>query len=727
MRAAGRTVRDVLPFVLAGAVVLTILLLAPPSPRPEPVGSGPAEAVRPTAPELVVDPSRWWMPAGNSTTLSAAWIDVPPGCDVSAAWYRWTVAGGAAVGLLNSTAGENVTFVAATAVSGTTTLAVRSVDLEQCGPASATGVGAAEANLTVDAPLELEDLEDVPAVIPAGGTSALDGAIYGGEPPYSLRIVWGDETTTETAVAGPGAFDVPHAYPAGMYRPSVVVTDSAGLVAAGSADEILTASDGLALGIASNGSEVDVGEPTTFAPDALDVPIGSLSGWSCGTPAITNPILTLTLANVSCTFTQAGVGSVVLEVYPVAPELPVSTTLTVSVEPTPALLAATAAQAGEVGQPAAVAFAVQGGVPPFRLDWSEVGTDVAGSLSVPADGVVELPLVPGAPGSLAIVAHLVDADDVASATATTSLFVDPALNVTLATARAVDPTNVSIGLEANVVGGAAPFLWGVIPTTAPDSATAGTGLLDSAGSFDWEGWYAEDGNASGTAVVVDADGAFRAVPFDVATVPPLRAQVTLLSDGGAAPGQFTAVLDVSGGLPPFEIGVRASDGSNWNLTAAADGGESWSLTVSTGGPLSVSVSVADALGPEWNETGSVLVAPAPPATAVGVPSGTSAVDPLAPVGVVAAVLLGAGGTYFLRRRRRAQAAPVPTVDPVAVLRGIIEPADGVDRSTAELLADEAGVPLEEAHAAIDRLIADGTVRSAKDPDGGEVLAWSVLS
>jgi hypothetical protein len=80
---------------------------------------------------------------------------------------------------------------------------------------------------------------------------------------------------------------------------------------------------------------------------------------------------------------------------------------------------------------------------------------------------------------------------------------------------------------------------------------------------------------------------------------------------------------------------------------------------------------------------------------------------------------------LLRRRRvRRDRLPTPGPDPVAVLRRIIEPADGAERFTVELLAEEAGVPLAQVRSTIDRLVSEGRVHSESGADGEEVLSWS---
>lgn len=69
---------------------------------------------------------------------------------------------------------------------------------------------------------------------------------------------------------------------------------------------------------------------------------------------------------------------------------------------------------------------------------------------------------------------------------------------------------------------------------------------------------------------------------------------------------------------------------------------------------------------------------------------------------------------------------LPPVDPLPVLRSIIESCDGVDLATVELLAEDEGVERTAVRTALDRLRAIGAVRSERGPDGEEVFAWSHL-
>ena len=106
-------------------------------------------------------------------------------------------------------------------------------------------------------------------------------------------------------------------------------------------------------------------------------------------------------------------------------------------------------------------------------------------------------------------------------------------------------------------------------------------------------------------------------------------------------------------------------------------------------------------------------------------SGPSAVDAL---GLLASFGVPSGLAVYLvlRWRRRAQKPEGKTEgpNPEAVLKKIIEPAEGAERFTVELLAEEAGIPLGVVRSTIDRLVAQGTVVSEGGADGEEVLSWS---
>jgi hypothetical protein len=282
---------------------------------------------------------------------------------------------------------------------------VRSAAVLSCGSLDSALFASAEGNVTVVAPIVVQNLSVGPDPIEAGGTAYLRGTVTGGEPPYTLRVVWGDRTTSAVGQAAGGTFAIPHAFPAGNYSPSLEVTDSGGLLAHGTVGEALAASGSLVVGINAESYVTDVGTPTRFSSMALHVPAGSDTGWSCGTLSPGAAPAQGLSTDFSCAFSATGTGQVFFEVLPPPPFTPASATLYESVVPVPTLAIETPNFTAEVGQPSLLALNVTGGVPPFSLDWAETGSAMAGQLRVATDGQVLLPLDPTEAGSLELVAR----------------------------------------------------------------------------------------------------------------------------------------------------------------------------------------------------------------------------------------------------------------------------------------------------------------------------------
>lgn len=721
MNAVGGPLRAC-PFALvAGGAILAALLLAPAPPAAADRAPS-AMTLDPTSPQLEVDPETWWMVDGNSTPLSAAWVDVPPGCGLEPLWFRWSAAGAPATGSINSTSSANATFLAASAETGTTTVRARSAGTLDCGGNLSVVVGSAEANITVAAPVLVQNLSMVPDVVRAYASASMRGNVSGGEPPYLFRVTWGDGSTTSVAVAAPGSFSIPHLFSAGTFAPSVVVTDSSGLVAGGAVDESLTASNSTAVGLGAVSSEVDIGVETTFNGTVLGDPTPQGTEWSCGGSPERVAVAAAFSTNFSCSFSAPGPTGVAFAVLESHPDPEASTTLLETVVPRPLLGAVIPTLTAEVGQPSAVGFNVSGGVPPFRLGWQQIGSALQGTLSFDADGQVLLPIAPEDPGSLELVAWLIDGDGIATSNATVQVVVDPALNDSAASARVLTTSGAEVEVTASVRAGVPPFLWVFTPSSPPSNESGPEGTLDSVGAIAWQANFTVEGGISFEWTVVDAAGAFSCSTLESPTVPRLSGNLSVVPGGSPAPGTFSLETSLSGGLPPFRLAALSTVGDSWNRTLAADGTANLTFSLGTGGPLDLRVTVTDSLGAGLNWSLDVPVTPLPPD-----PARTPTAPNVLP-GTIAAVALlgtiGVGGGYLLVRRRRSRSSPPPAPDPVAVLRRIVEPADGADRGTVELLAEEAGVGLDEVRRTIDHLIANGTLRAETDPDGGEVLAWS---
>jgi hypothetical protein len=677
---------------------------------------------------LVVDPDSWWMAAGNVTPFTATWGGPTPGCNLTPYWFRWSVPGGSAEGTIAPTAGANVNFSATSAATGRTTLVVRSAAVLTCGGQNTPAFAMAEANVTVVAPVVVQNLSVDPNPVTAGGVASLRGNVTGGEPPYTLHIVWGDGTTTAAGLSSPGSFSISHSFPSGDFSPTLEVTDSSGLLARGTVAETLAASDSLVAGIGAQTYITDVGLPVRFNATVLPAPTGDDIGWSCGVQSRTADPRSFASPGTgstefSCSFSNPGTGFVFFEALPPAPLAPATATLDETVVPVPTLGAETSNLSAEVGQPTLATFNVTGGVPPFRLDWTEVGSSVAGELPIATDGTVLLPIIPREAGSLELVARLVDGEGFATSNVTARLRVDPALNDSTVADRTPTPASTTLALTTTVVAGAPPYSWVVVPAFDPLNETDPAGSLGGVGWFGWAGSYRSEGWTTVTVTVVDAAGGIVAETRVLEAVPPLIGTVSVAPDGPPAPGTFALGFSFAGGIPPFEVSVSANDGESWNRTVASEGNSSWVFAAAGPGTLKLRVDALDGtgVGLEWNVTVEITPGPTPASYVPPAPT------PL--VGDVAVVLLLVGclavGLYL--RRRRSRPAPAVPPDPVTVLRRIIEPADGADRTTVELLAEEAGIPLAVVRSTIDRLVREGTILSEGGIDEGEVVSWSATS
>ncbi|MGA9839303.1 MAG: hypothetical protein WBS16_02550 [Thermoplasmata archaeon] len=705
----------------AGTVLLAVLLNTSSVAGPGGAsGTAPAAAAGDT-PNLSVDPDRWWMPAGNDTPFTATWVGPAPNCTLAPLWYRWTVSGDPVGGTLAPAAGPVVNFSATSDATGPTVLVVRSEAVLACGPRDSAVFASAEANVTVVAPIGIENLSVGPGPVAPGGTAFVRGDLTGGEPPLVVRVAWGDGTNTSVVAPADGPFSIPHAFPEGRYAPSLTVRDSDGLFAEGLVGEVLTASPSLSVGIEARASATDVGLPVEFNATILHAPLLYETGWSCGNLSSTGASPGGDATDFSCTFPDPGPSAVVFDVLPPLLGSPVNATLEESVVPAPNLTVSPANRTGEVGQPSLLTFNITGGVPPFVLNWTESGSTLGGQFTVVDDGRAVLAIVPSEPGSLEVTAHLVDGDGLETTNATTGLEVDPALNVSVAVGRAPTPADTVLAVSGTVTAGGPPFLWVVVSATAPSNESVPAGTLDAVGSFAWSAAYGVEGGTALSVTIVDAEGDVSTATFDLEMISPFEGTAAASTGGPLGPGRFALDLSLVGGLPPFDVTVNASDGQGWNLTLPADGSTVRTFSSRDGGSLALVVGAVDrsAAALQWNLTVDIPAGPAPPG-----PTPWSSSTDLGSV-LAAFAILAVAVAVVLRavRRRRARPSPPPPPDPVAVLREIIEPSDGADRATVELLAEEAGVPLEVVRSTIDRLIAAGTILSDAGGDE-EAISWS---
>lgn len=671
-----------------------------------------------TAPTLAIDPAMGFLTSGNSTVLAATWSGTDAGCLLTPDWYVWSVSDAPTRGNLNETGGSSVRFLGDAGTSGTTLVTVRSAVTLACATGSTAEFGAATARVVVVAPLRVQGLSIAPNPVLPGEPTHLTGAILGGEPPYLLTITWGDGIVATENRSAPGPFDLIHAFPSGTFWPHVDAEDSAELDARASLPESLAISGSATVRLATDTPTTEVGVPISFSAALLNAPANSVVFTACQSPVFSTSL------EFDCEFPVAGPEQV-LALLEVNRSFGPAVTFNESVVPALSLGSMPTAISGEVGRPTVLALNVTGGVPPFELSAAVPGNATATVTTFSTDGPTELALWPSRTGSLSVVVRLSDAIGAFDPSATLTLIAVPSLNLSATLDRATNPGGTLASANGSFDGGAAPYAWVVVPA-ALSVATAGyAGEVESSPGFNWSATFGEEGVTSATATVVDAEGSIANQTLGIPLVPSLRAEfvLTALPVSNGSLTNLTLDLRASGGLPPLSVSVNASNGEAWNFSSPADGTATWAVVSNATGVVVWSMRCVDQLGATvvGNRTltlsGVPDPSPAPDPAASGNPS-----EPLGFLGLGAIAAFGV--TLFWRRRRRRAVTRSPTPDPVATLRSLIEPADGADRATIELLAEEAGIPLATVRATIDRLVDEGTLRADTSTEGEEALSWS---
>ena len=356
------------------ALVALAVLTAPGSaaPRVPPALGGQGTSARATTvppfagASLAIDPSSWWMEDGSNASFTAAWVDVPAGCLLSPAWYRWSVDGGEVGGTLTAANASESEFGAPQVGTGVTVLEVRSAAVVRCGANQTAQVANASVNLTIASAVELDALAVAPDPLAPGEAALLVGTVTGGTAPYRLRVDWGDGNVTDANLSGPGPFQVPYRYEEnGTFEPVVLATDDGGRTATGTPLEPAHVGSGFVSAIEPSASEAEVGVPTTFTVGTLHAPANYSSvSWCDGASASGSGGAGGLV--FGCTFADAGTFQVGFEaVGSTSPYLVTSSTLDEPVVPPPTLSFPCAAPASEVGRPVDVEVSLSGGVPPF--------------------------------------------------------------------------------------------------------------------------------------------------------------------------------------------------------------------------------------------------------------------------------------------------------------------------------------------------------------------------
>lgn len=705
------------------ACVAGILLLVVPVPRNLRAGSGgelpgPLAALPPaTTVTLEVNPPTWQMTGGNSTALVATWLGSPPSCSVTPRWYHWTLPASPIAGELNATAGPAVTFVGNGAAPGATDVAVEGVADLECVAGSAPIVENATATVTVVPNLDLANISVAPAPLTPGQSANLSASISGGEPPYSVEIDWGDGGTSATGLTAPGQLLAPHVFlDAGEYTPSLTVTDAGGHLAHAVDPSTVEVTDDTAISISATPGVTDIGLPVAWNLTVARDPTWFNTNPTCNGIPPSPPILPDATSG-TCAFSVPGRAVISADLEPVFGESGADASTTIEVEPSPTVAVAPSEDPTELGVPTELIADIQGGVPPLILTCDGPDLATAPRAELLGDGTVSIPLDPSEVGRMDYTVQVEDAEGVSSPAVLATILVEPDLNVSFEEARVLNSTGANLSVTGSVTDGVGPFAWSIIPSVSGSGATDASGELAGSGTIAWSASYRATGVVDVEAFVADAAGNLVRAEWDLPAIPALTVSVDPADNGTGGSGSVDLSVGIAGGLPPFNVSAQTAGATIASVSAGGDGSFTWRLGTTDSGPVAISVVVHDSAGDSaWANTSIDLPVPAPsPSTNPGASLDWGA----AGLGVLAATVVLA----LVWTRRRRPTTPVASVDPTSVLRSILAPADGAERTSVELLAEEEGVPLEEARRTLDQLIAAGTVRSETDPDGVEVLSW----
>ena len=688
---------------------------------------------------LAVTPPTFWMRTGENFTLRAVWWSDSALCPASALWFVWSVAEGAATGFLNSTSGPSVDFTAYSLESGPVVVDVRSAAELQC-PSGATLVDRSNSTeVSIVTPLDLSDVNAGPALLSPGEVATLYGNVTGGAPPYSVDVVWGDGTRTAFDLSAPGGFSANHTFAGGQFVPYVVVSDSEGDVENHSVPEALSVGSGFRVAVVPSTFIAEVGIPVNLTAFALDAPGGSVALYDC-TNASVNPAAPAPSApnatGFTCTFGSAGTQEILFGLYsPYVGGPSASAVLYERVVPPPDLTVSSLAGVGEVGRLALLEVSLSGGALPISLSWNLSGNRSAGSEMVDVDGseVLGLPLV--APGDYALGMRAIDRFGVTEANSTLALEVDSALAVDAVAGRSAGSGGEIAEILGQILAGCSPFSWWVVPKLAAVNESPPSGSVATEGEFLWNGSYAWEGTGTFWVVVVDACGATWQTTLPEELVAPLEASAMAAAAAHSPNDTVVLIVSIQDGWPPYRLFVNTTENQSWNRTLPSPGVYRFAWATGANASISIVATVVDGLGVAdpflltviWTASGPPSSTPSPPSAQSG-PSPASAPGTFNVLGLLASfaapAVVGTGLALLWRRRVRNRSSKAPEPDAEAILREILQPADGAERFTVELLAEQRGVAFEKVRATINRLIAKGTIRSESGADGEEVLSWS---
>jgi hypothetical protein len=660
-------------------------------------------------------------PEGSTdSNLDGLWGPVPSTCQLFPEWYSWFLpAPSSARGTFLTPALPDTSFAPATLAAGPAEVGLRATADVACGGANRTVEALAFANVSANPPPAIVNLSASPAATTAPASVNLSGVILGGRAPYLLGVAWGDGSFSNESLPVAGPFLLSHPYGPGTFAPRVAVRDAERLDVRVHLAIPIEVTNSTALTILASQPLAEVGQPVGFRgvverpPTNLGIDLG------CG-PSVRVPV-GANITNLTCTPVAPGTLDATLEVLAPYPDGDQEVTRVQPVAPAVALTLRAMDPSVDVGTPAYLVVQLTGGVPPFHVTCSAGGDVLLNLSNASSDGSFLVPWRPLVAGAVLLAGTITDALGAVGTAPWARAIVSPTPRLTLGANESVSTRSTRVIVQGGLQGGAGPVRWSLTSSLSPFNGTVPYGE-NATGGLAWTAYFAEEGLTNLTVGVLDAALTYLTASLPVG-LPPAPVLSSLHLEATPMPGA-PAVLWVNwtGGVPPYELWVNSTAGMEWNGSAPTAGTVSIPLPNEPAGNVTLSVAVADArgYGASGNLTEFFAARPA---------SGTIRVAESNPVPWAIGALLGAIALAFAvgRRWRRERAPSVPAPDAARVLEELLRPAEGADRLTIEMMAEEEGVPLETVQSTIDRLVREGRIRSESEPGGGEVLAWETLS
>jgi len=569
---------------------------------------------------LSIDPPSAILLAGMSQVLTAHVVPVSVIDPVVVQDVLWVLLNASGAGSLTPTDSLSTTLTAESPSSPVNATAQVTVTGYAVLGFTGSFTLTATAAVTLVPALEAGPLSASPDPATPGTPVLLSLPITGGLPPYQVHYRFGDGTRGLSFLPATGTAVVSHPYALGSYLPQANVTDALGEVVPVTAEAPVLVGDALLVAV-EGPVRSDVGVPVTFTASVTGGTPPYAYTWqsSQGTGSVQGQNFTVDPLNPG----PLGISLVVHDSAGGSTQAP---TVIDSVAPLPTLTLSSDPAEADVGFPLPETLTLQGGTPPYAVEWEPYlgGPSLEGSF--PAPGSYPEPFTVPDPGPVVMTGSARDASGVAFSASSEVARILPDPEAYLTGPSLPSATGSPFTLTGTVSGGQAPYRWWLAFSSPVTASTPEQGSLASAGSLWFRGTLQTAGAVIATLTVQDADGANASSSFTLTGVEPLSA--TFLGPLPAAevglPVSFPLLL--AGGTPPYRVEVQGSDGVSLPLGPVPAGLLEVPWVPRLAGRLGLLVSVEDADGSSAYANATVTVVP-PVRGSLDLPSAQTDVGP----------------------------------------------------------------------------------------------------